>query len=1359
MASDELIASTSKSTASQSPQYGCLCLNVQLATQGLPVGEASISSQGGVAGMAQLFAVDSESFQVSYPSLVLRESISIKGQTCPALKCKHCDTIIYAVRKVASSGPSRLLGFQVASSSILQESSSSKADPHQAPAISPSAAPFRKSSVGSANSSSREREDQEREAAALSAAIIKPADGHVWILPGCLDGQGILQATESSLYSPIYGICLAPQSEEALARTEQDGEEEPEEELPLGRGRSRARRSSSSKISPATVKIFTTPSSGLPPVPSSLLHSPPASPSLSTAPGVPSSLSARYKSPTRASAASPTAQIFRYQNDFSSQLESRALKRLKQARAEADREIQALIAKHADVLQRMQAQAQLQGKVLMAEAEGRADAGTSAPSSFKQAHWTLEKSHGLGRRRSNESITTVTGNPATPSHSVLQDHSMVSSRGNFAPTPHEIGGTAMGRTRSDDPAGHTSIQPSAPVFPRRNPPMAAGARAINGVSANAASSSHTSIQTVSSLSALSASFAMRGRDPPMQPTITAEDWAAKKRLRERYPEGDHSAMNSEVNSVVNSEDSSEVEDEGGEDERGRGRDRGRDERGRGRSARPLELHHVASEQQHKAKESGPTFAPGSAHLGSKTTPSQAQLSIADVETEKQAGQAGEIVLKPRDPPPSGTEPLKPATRRARDNAEKGGAKDQQHRKSVAFAETTENVQAPTVDEDEQQEEGEIVNELLVDESDNAVFEIDEEVEREEAAAEEGKLGEDLVDEAVEDYPSSSDAEPSLAASMEGKPASISASLAMGGSLLALAAGETHQLTLEQQWSEPNFDPSSLRIEDFHTRHSASESSKRVALHNLQIAANDGPRRETERGNITSKGHISIGDAEARLSGLLAPHAPSHRDFWKKGKSRKVAKFELNDEEEEKWAAWKDRVQAKEVEAARRAQEEGDEDVSYSVPSGDEASPGSCAIQMMSGIGFSSIIRDGSSGFDREPKTSLPCNERMMVPSLRKAMRRAHIDKPSAAGAPSLPSIEDESPRSLRAGQVEASIAQRMADKQAQAEHSRSMVKNATDQVLPGSVSQKGFAFGQLTAQGACLASGVDPEVKSSVPSLKAPVAILAGIQAGAGSASSSPRRSPRPEYVPPPPPTSSSTVLQPDPAHMPKALKLFDVEPDKSFAVSEKGEEESEDIEKTLKFMHRLQMLKLNKRTGWLHHRVKRPESIADHMYRMALLAMLCPADDIDIGKCVMLALVHDLAEAEVGDLTPLDDVPKEEKLRREREAIDYYVHDLLESSPAALRIEKLWQEYEDRITKESKLVKDLDRFELCLQALEYEREYDIRDLQPFFGNSINLISHPRQRRWAKQLAIERQEMWAARGVNYKQEFVNGDVH
>lgn len=47
-------------------------------------------------------------------------------------------------------------------------------------------------------------------------------------------------------------------------------------------------------------------------------------------------------------------------------------------------------------------------------------------------------------------------------------------------------------------------------------------------------------------------------------------------------------------------------------------------------------------------------------------------------------------------------------------------------------------------------------------------------------------------------------------------------------------------------------------------------------------------------------------------------------------------------------------------------------------------------------------------------------------------------------------------------------------------------------------------------------------------------------------------------------------------------------------------------------------------------------------MYRMSIITMLCPPEEnIDKDRCVKLALIHDMAEALVGDITPPDKVPK----------------------------------------------------------------------------------------------------------------------
>jgi len=53
--------------------------------------------------------------------------------------------------------------------------------------------------------------------------------------------------------------------------------------------------------------------------------------------------------------------------------------------------------------------------------------------------------------------------------------------------------------------------------------------------------------------------------------------------------------------------------------------------------------------------------------------------------------------------------------------------------------------------------------------------------------------------------------------------------------------------------------------------------------------------------------------------------------------------------------------------------------------------------------------------------------------------------------------------------------------------------------------------------------------------------------------------------------------------------------------------------------------------------------------------------------------------------------------------------------SIAALRLKSLWDEYEARETPESKFVKDLDLYELCQQAVEYEN-CALRGLSPLLG-------------------------------------------
>lgn len=130
--------------------------------------------------------------------------------------------------------------------------------------------------------------------------------------------------------------------------------------------------------------------------------------------------------------------------------------------------------------------------------------------------------------------------------------------------------------------------------------------------------------------------------------------------------------------------------------------------------------------------------------------------------------------------------------------------------------------------------------------------------------------------------------------------------------------------------------------------------------------------------------------------------------------------------------------------------------------------------------------------------------------------------------------------------------------------------------------------------------------------------------------------------------------------------------------------------------------LKETPRAGWPLRGVADPESVADHSFRLALLALvLAPrtGEPLDRERCVAMALVHDLAECLVGDITPYDGVPAEEKRRREEEAVRR-----LSGLAGDARLLELWREYDAAATPEARFVKELDKLETVMQAAAYER-------------------------------------------------------
>lgn len=153
----------------------------------------------------------------------------------------------------------------------------------------------------------------------------------------------------------------------------------------------------------------------------------------------------------------------------------------------------------------------------------------------------------------------------------------------------------------------------------------------------------------------------------------------------------------------------------------------------------------------------------------------------------------------------------------------------------------------------------------------------------------------------------------------------------------------------------------------------------------------------------------------------------------------------------------------------------------------------------------------------------------------------------------------------------------------------------------------------------------------------------------------------------------------------------------------------------------------------------------------MSLISMFAPAalaPKLDLPRCTKMCLIHDMAELLVGDITPVDGVPKLEKSRREAETMDFLTKNLLRNvvgGTTGEEIRAIWQEYEDSKTLESHFVHDVDKVELLLQMIEYEKRGQGQlDLSEFTWVATK-ITLPEMKAWGQDILKEREEFWGDR--------------
>ena len=141
-------------------------------------------------------------------------------------------------------------------------------------------------------------------------------------------------------------------------------------------------------------------------------------------------------------------------------------------------------------------------------------------------------------------------------------------------------------------------------------------------------------------------------------------------------------------------------------------------------------------------------------------------------------------------------------------------------------------------------------------------------------------------------------------------------------------------------------------------------------------------------------------------------------------------------------------------------------------------------------------------------------------------------------------------------------------------------------------------------------------------------------------------------------------------------------------------------------------------RTGWVNEKVKDPESVAEHSFRVGVMAMVL-SDNLGIPlnkeKLIKMALLHDLGEVITGDIVTqrgeiIDIKKRDEKEKKEHEG----VQKIFSTIDGADEYDELYHEMIGRTTPEAKIFWQFDKLEMIFQALEYEEEQG-KDLEEFF--------------------------------------------
>lgn len=168
-----------------------------------------------------------------------------------------------------------------------------------------------------------------------------------------------------------------------------------------------------------------------------------------------------------------------------------------------------------------------------------------------------------------------------------------------------------------------------------------------------------------------------------------------------------------------------------------------------------------------------------------------------------------------------------------------------------------------------------------------------------------------------------------------------------------------------------------------------------------------------------------------------------------------------------------------------------------------------------------------------------------------------------------------------------------------------------------------------------------------------------------------------------------------------------------------------DDLGGLVNFAHESGQLKRLQRAGWLLAGVSDPESVAEHSFRVGVLAYcIAVLEGADPNRAAALGLFHDLPESRIGDVPSVG-----KKYVATKPAVEVATDQVAGLPPALARhVVELIAEHESAktpdATLEARCSRDADKLECLLQAREYQQSGNV-NLEPWVTSMAEAVSTP----------------------------------